>query len=391
MNSQELRASLALSLVFVFRMLGLFMVLPVMGLYTQQLSGASAITLGLAIGGYGFTQALLQIPFGRWSDRFGRKPLIYAGLLLFFVGSVVAALSTSIYGVIIGRMLQGAGAISAVITALVADLTREEQRTKAMAMIGGAIGVAFALAMVLGPWLSSLWGLSGVFYTNGGMALLAMVVVAKWVPAPSVACQDLNRQWQPQQWRTLLSHRDLMLQVLGIFTLQFVLMAMFVYLPEQLSHVIHPSQHGVFYLAVMGGAFVLMLPLMVLGERRGKSKQCYQLAIVLMIAGELGLLLSGAGQWSLVWAMLLFFIGFNLMEAVLPSLASKLSPTGARGTAMGLYATGQFLGAALGGMVSGLLYSWLGVHAVVLSSVLLLLLWLLLARPMQVPMKVATP
>ncbi|MGB0361237.1 MAG: MFS transporter, partial [Endozoicomonas sp.] len=243
MSFVELKAAISLTLIFVFRMLGLFMVLPVLALFAEDLQGASPGTIGIAIGAYGFSQALLQIPFGWMSDRWGRKPVILAGLFIFLLGSLMAAEATSMTGIIIGRVLQGCGAISGAVTALMADLIREQNRTKAMAMIGMGIGLAFGIAMVTGPIVSDIWGLSGLFISNAIMSVVAMGIILLVVPTPVVSRRDLNSSVDHSGLRQVFLDRQLLRQIIGIFTLHFVLMALFVFVPELLSIDYERSSH----------------------------------------------------------------------------------------------------------------------------------------------------
>ncbi|WP_299728626.1 MFS transporter [uncultured Endozoicomonas sp.] len=390
MSFVELKAAISLTLVFVFRMLGLFMVLPVLALFTEDLQGASPATVGLAIGAYGFSQALLQIPFGWMSDRWGRKPVILMGLFIFLVGSLVAAEATSMTDIIIGRILQGCGAISGAVTALMADLTREQNRTKAMAMIGMGIGVAFGIAMVVGPMVSNAWGLSGLFISNGMMSVVAMLIVLFVVPTPVVKRRDLNSSVDCSGLRQVFTDRQLLRHVSGIFTLHFVLMALFVFIPGLLSHDYAQSTHGSIYLAVIGGSFVLMVPMIIFSEKQRRIKQCYSLSIVMLF---MAFALISQGELNSIWLLVglfLFFFGFNFLEATLPSLVSKISPAGTRGTVMGVYSTSQFLGAALGGSVGGLSLEAGGLIGALVVCTIPTALWWWLSVTMKQPPYVST-
>lgn len=363
------------------------MVLPVLALFAEDLQGASPSTIGLAIGAYGFTQALLQIPFGWLSDRFGRKPVIFAGLLLFLAGSLLAAQADSIQGIIAGRILQGAGAIAGAITALLADLTRDQHRTKAMAMIGMGIGLAFCIAMVLGPLISGFWGLSGLFLSNGLMAVAAMLVLFLLVPTPIHSRRDLNSRVNADVFKDVFANTQLLRHIIGIFALHFVLMALFVMVPGLIesSAGLMPSQHGWVYLVVMVASLATVIPFIIYSERQRQLKRCYTLAIVLLVT-SFALMYQGQISSTLLYAgLFVFFAGFNFLEASLPSLVSKLSPAGTRGTAMGVYSTGQFLGAALGGSLGGLAMQHWGVTGVLLLCTIPTALWWWLSVTMQQP------
>jgi MFS family permease len=373
----ERRAIAGLAGLYATRMLGLFMVLPVLALYADDLSGSTPLLVGLALGVYGLTQALLQIPFGMISDRLGRKPVIAAGLLLFLAGSMVAAQADTIGGVILGRCLQGSGAVAAAIMALLADQTREQVRTAAMATIGLSIGVAFAVAMVLGPWLAALYGLPGVFWFTSGLALLGLLVLWKLVPPAPRRLRHRDVGLDRDQLRDILHRSDLWRMDVSIFALHLVLMAIFVAVPFRLLEAgIALEHHGVTYLGVMALAFVAMVPLVIVAEKYRRMKaMCLSAitAITLSLAGLAGLVGSAGSLFA--W-LLLFFTAFNLLEATLPSMLSKLAPAGAKGTAMGIYSTSQFLGAFLGGLLGGLLAQLWGLSAVFIGCALLGLAWL---------------
>ena len=389
--SSERRAITGLAGLYATRMLGLFMVLPVLALYADDLAGATPLLVGLALGGYGLTQALLQIPFGALSDRLGRKPVIAFGLLLFMVGSVVAASAETIGGVIAGRCLQGSGAVAAAIMALLADQTREQVRTAAMATIGLSIGVAFAVAMVLGPWLAAAFELSAVFWFTAALAALGLLVLWQLVPPAPRRLQHRDVGIDRAQLRTILSRQDLLRLDLSIFALHLVLMAIFVAVPFRLVEVgIAVERHGLAYLGVMLLAFAGMVPLVILAEKRRQMKaMCLSAiaAIALSLGGLAGL---DGSLWGLLGWLLLFFIAFNLLEATLPSMLSKLAPAGAKGTAMGIYSTSQFMGAFLGGVLGGFLAQQWGLSAVFVGSGLLVLVWLGLMAGMTPPPHLAS-
>ena len=390
MSFVELKAAVSLTMVFVFRMLGLFMVLPVLALFAEDLQGASPSLIGVAIGAYGFSQALLQIPFGWLSDRWGRKPVILLGLFIFLLGSLLAAEATTIEGIIAGRILQGCGAIAGAVTALMADLTRDQHRTKAMAMIGMGIGVAFAVAMVLGPMVSHAWGLSGLFISNALMAVAAMLVIIFLVPTPVVRRRDLNCSVDRSGVRQVFTNMELLRHIIGIFSLHFVLMALFVFIPELLSKDFDRSAHGGIYLVVMGLSFVMMIPLIIFSERQRLLKQCYCFSIVMLFIA-FALFYQGVLSSAMLLAgLFVFFFGFNFLEATLPSLVSKLAPAGTRGTVMGVYSTSQFLGAALGGSLGGVAMEYGGVIGAVALCTIPTALWCWLSVTMKQPPYVST-
>mgnify|MGYP001178149694 CR=1 FL=1 len=372
MNAQEMRTASGLSLVFAFRMLGMFMVLPVLATYGMDLKGATPALIGLAIGAYGLTQAVLQIPFGMISDRIGRFPVIYAGLLIFALGAVVSAMSDSIWGVIAGRILQGAGAISAVVMALLSDLTREQHRTKAMAMIGMSIGLSFAAAMVIGPLITKTFGLSGLFWFTALMAVLGGVIIAT-LPKPSRLLRHRESGVAKQALWSTLRHKELLRLDLSISVLHAVLMASFVVLPLALVDFggLAREEHWKVSLGAMVVGFIGMVPFIIYGETKRKMRQILWGAVAVLIAVELYFWAFGYSLWALAIGMTLFFIAFNLLEASLPSLISKVAPAGSKGTAMGVYSTSQFLGAALGGILGGWLYSLGGAAPVFIGCAML--------------------
>lgn len=384
-SARELRATTSLAALFGLRMFGMFIILPVFALYAETLPGGRDHTLvGVALGAYGLTQALLQVPFGWLSDRWGRKPAIYLGLVVFALGSLIAALSTDIAGVILGRVVQGGGAISAVIIALVADLTDEQNRTKAMATIGMTIGAAFALSMVGGPVLNRLVGVPGIFLITGALALAALGLTRFVVPDPEPASVPAARSAVPLA--ELLLDTGLMRLNLGIFVLHSVLMALWVVVPFSLRAAgLPPGSHWQVYLPVMVGSMVLMVPPMIWAERAGRLKQAFLGAIALLLAAELGLALCGQSLAGLTAGLLAFFVAFNLLEATLPSLLSRTAPAGSRGAAMGIYSTLQFLGTFLGASVGGAISERAGGVGVFAFCLCLSALWLALAWSMRIP------
>ncbi len=381
MTARELRASTTLASLFALRMFGLFLILPVFAVHARGLPGGqSAALVGLAMGIYGLTQALLHLPFGIASDRFGRKPVIVAGLILFALGSFIAAGADSVWGVVFGRAVQGAGAISAAITAFVADSTRESQRTKAMAMVGASIGVTFAVSLVAAPALYAWIGMDGLFEMTGALALLAIMVTLFVVPpAPAV---DGSASAAAPASRTRLIHvalePDLLRLNLGIFVLHCVQMAMFLVLPRWLvERVGMPlGEHWKLYLAVVVLSFAIMLPPLIWGERRGHMRQVFLGAVALLALVSLSFSTQPSGLVPMAGLLLAFFTGFNILEASLPSLVSRIAPPDAKGAALGIYNTMQALGLFAGGALGGWVLSRWGGGAVFGMCAFLLVVWL---------------
>lgn len=393
MTSLERRASMGLAGIYGLRMLGLFIILPVFALYAAEglPGGESHILTGIAIGAYGLTQAVLQIPAGWMSDRYGRKPVIYAGLLLFALGSFVAASADNIYWVIAGRAIQGAGAINAAVMALTADLTREEVRTKAMAMIGITIGITFSISLVLAPMLYQAIGVPGIFALTGLLALLAMLFVALVIPNPAITRFHSGSGASSHRFGDVLRNKDLLRLDFGIFSLHAILMSVFMQVPFVLKkNGLEIGEHWKVYLPVMLLALVLMVPPIIAAEKKAKMKQVFVGAIGLACLAQLSLMLTQGSVWGVVLSLLLFFTAFNVLEATLPSMISKIAPLAAKGTAMGVYSSMQFLGAFFGAIGGGLVMQYLGGDAVFLFAAGLLLLWLLVARAMQPPAAVRT-
>lgn len=386
MSAGETRAASGLALVFAFRMLGMFMVLPVLATYGMDLQGATPALIGLAIGAYGLTQAVLQIPFGMLSDRIGRLPVIYFGLLLFALGAVLAAVADSIWGVIAGRILQGAGAISAAVMALLSDLTREQHRTKAMAMIGMSIGLSFAVAMVVGPLLTRAFGLPGLFWVTAALALLGGVIVAT-LPRAAQPLKHRETGLARQALGATLRHPDLLRLDFSILALHAVLMASFVALPLALVEkaALPKDEHWWVYLLALGTGFLAMIPFIIYGEKQRQMRRVLLGAVAVLLLCELYFWQLGQGLWTLVIGMVIFFTAFNLLEASLPSLISKVAPAGGKGTAMGVYSTSQFLGAGVGGILGGWLYQMGGLGFVFVGCAALVALWLVIVKGMREP------
>jgi len=388
----EKRAGISLAAIYAVRMLGLFMILPVFSLYADQFEGSTPLLVGLALGIYGLTQGLLQIPYGMLSDRFGRKPMITIGLLIFAAGSLLAADANTIYEVIAGRALQGSGAVAAVLMALAADLSREEHRLKMMGFIGVSIGFAFAIAMVAGPVLNQIVGLSGIFVVTAILAIFALVILFIWVPNPKESIFHRDTQANPTLFKTVLADTQLLRLDFGIMILHMVLMATFVAFPLVLQDQagLASADHWKLYLPVFLLSVALMVPFIIIAETKRRMKQIFVGAIGVLAVAELNLVFGGESVWHLALTMVVFFGAFNLLEASLPSLVSKMSPADRKGTAMGLYSSSQFFGAFLGGVLGGLSYDFAGAQGVFLMCSFALLVWLLLAYTMKNPRYVST-
>ncbi len=385
LSHTERTAAFALAALFGTRMLGLFIVLPVFSLYSGHLAGATPFWIGIAIGIYGLTQACLQIPMGLASDRFGRKPLIYTGLLVFALGSLIAAFSDQIWGVVLGRALQGAGAISSVVLALAADLTRPEHRPKVMGIIGVFIGIAFTAAMVIGPTLAPSIGLHGLFLITAGLALLGMLLTKLVVPDAKITPQHQDVLPAPAQLRQLLADPQLRLLDLSVLTLHLLLSAAFVAVPLLLIDAgMAANAHWLAYLPAMLLAFVLMVPVLIAAAKTRRNALFMQFSALLL---AVSLLMFGwaKGQLLIAFALVLFFTGFNYLEASLPALISRVAPAGAKGGAMGIFSTSQFLGAFLGGTLGGSLVQWAGSRWLVAVLAAIAVLWAMLLIRLREP------
>lgn len=393
MTRIETRATAALASIYGLRMLGMFLILPIFAIYAETLQGGDNHALiGLALGAYGFMQVIFQLPFGMASDRFGRKKLIYLGLIMFAVGSVFAATALDIYMVIIGRAIQGAGAISAVVTALVADSTREEHRTQAMAMIGATIGVTFAVSLVAGPILNQWIGVSGIFWLTAALSIAAIAVVRFAVPEPLHAHFHSDAQAAPAKIREVLRDTQLLRLNFGTFCLHGAQMAMFMVVPFAIKNStgMNENTHWQIYLPVLVLSFILMVPAIIYAEKKAKLKPVFVTAVGLMLLTQVAFIFSLNSLWGILATLFSYFVAFNILEASLPSLISKMAPVAAKGTAMGVHNTaqsfGMFLGAALGGWLS---HSY-GSATVFVFCAALMLIWFALALGMQAPPSVKT-
>ena len=388
MNATELRASVSLASIYGLRMLGMFLILPIFAIYAEKLPGGeNHLMIGLALGAYGLTQAIFQLPFGMASDRFGRKRVIYIGLLMFVVGSVVAGFAHDLATVILGRSIQGAGAVSAAVTALVADLTREEHRTKAMAMIGATIGVTFAMSLILGPVLNQWIGVPGIFLMTAVLAALAILVVKFVVPDPIVSSFHSDAQAKTGKLKEVLRDRQLLRLNYGIFALHAAQMAMFVVVPFAIKQTsgMDENQHWMIYLPVLVLSFVLMVPAIIYGEKRAKLKQVFVAAIATMLFAQLAFASSTQHFWGIVFSLGAYFVAFNVLEASLPSIITKIAPADSKGTAIGVYNTTQSLGVFVGGAVGGYLSHYHGFASVFVFCSVLMALWLLFGLSMKAP------
>ncbi len=383
MTPEERRAGASLASIFALRMLGLFLILPVFSVYAKTLPGGDNLALvGFALGAYGLTQAFFQIPYGVASDYFGRKLVIVVGLVIFALGSFVAAWAPDMTWIIVGRVLQGAGAISAAVTALAADLTREEHRTKVMAMIGSSIGLVFALSLVGAPLLYGWIGMGGLFIMTGVLALAAIVLLLKAVPP---APPPHGHEKLPL--RRVIFDADLLRLNLGIFVLHMVQMAMFVVLPHALVDYggLAAAAHWKVYLPAVLVSFAIMVPAIIAAERKDKMRPIFLAAVGLLVVVQGGLFLLHESLWVLALWLLLFFVAFNVLEATLPSLVSRTAPPAAKGAALGVYNTTQAIGLFIGGAAGGYIAQHFGDNAVFAACTGLVLIWLAVATTMNFP------
>jgi predicted MFS family arabinose efflux permease len=387
----ERRATISIASVFGFRMLGLFMILPVVAVATRDYHDFSPLLLGLVIGAYGFTQALLQIPLGLLSDRLGRRPVLVGGLLMFVLGSLVAAWSETMWGLFVGRALQGTGAIASTLMAMAADLTVEDNRSKVMAAIGGSIGFSFILAMMAGPFINQYYGLSGIFWLTAALGVVAIFVVIKVIPQPARACFNREATVDVRQITNLLKDQNLQRLNVGIFILHFALMAVFLLLPDLLQIHIGVDDKNLpwAYLMLLGGGFFLMLPIMILAEKYRLQRVALLGAILILALTSLLIVVTKSPNVLLI-LLTAFFAAFNLLEALLPSWVSKVCPVGNRGTAMGVYSSSQFFGAFMGGLVGGFCLQYFGANGVYFAISVVALMWLFFSIGLQSPRPLKT-
>lgn len=385
LNSLEKRAAVSLALIFSMRMLGLFMLMPILAVYGQELEGVSPLWIGLAIGAYGLTQALFQIPMGWLSDRFGRRPIIIFGLIIFAIGSVIAGVAESIEMVTLGRAIQGMGAIASAVLALASDVTREEQRPKVMAVIGMCIGMSFAVALILGPMIANTFGLSGVFYVTAVMALAGIVIVLTLVPVSYTQSNSGEVTASKGNLLSMLVNPQLMRLDFGVLVLHWMMTSIFVAYPVLLSDTgLNINDHWQVYLPVLLLSFVFMVPMIIIAAKKGIEKPMFLAAIIMVILASFAMMVSES-LWPLVITVFIFFIGFNFLEASLPAHVSRLAPAGQKGTAMGVYSSSQFLGAFLGGVSGGYIVGEFGFVYLFAANGVIALLWLIMALGMKLP------
>lgn len=386
MKQSWLNSVFPIAALFSFRMLGLFMLIPVFTVSANQLTAATPMLIGIALGSYGLSQGLLQIPFGILSDRFGRKPIITVGLILFAAGSLFGACTTSIYGMIFARTLQGTGAIGSVLIALLADLTPDEQRTKAMAVIGGTIGLSFSLAMVLSPAITHFFGLSGIFYLTTLLALLGLLLLHVVIPTPKKEPFHLDSEANPALFKQVLSNRHLQRLNAGIFCQHFILTATFFAIPMMLEQQLklgHLAQQWHFYLPLMVLSFIVMVPFLSLAERKKRIKAVFLASVIITCLCQFALAFTYEYWQAICGLMFAYFVAFNFLEASLPSLVSRQAGAVSKGTAMGIYSSSQFLGIFAGGTAAGIVYQFAGGQGIFIINGALSLLWAAVAFFMQ--------
>ncbi len=374
MTPLEIKATLSIGLLYVVRMLGLFMVLPVLPLVADQINGATPFLIGLALGAYGLSQAVLQIPMGIWSDKFGRKKIIILGLIVFVIGSVVAGLSEDITGIIIGRFLQGCGAIASSLLALVGDVTQPTNRSKAMAIVGMSIGASFGVALVLGPLINVYLGVSGLFLVTAVLGVIGIVVALSF---PGQSSQQKSEGWRFSDFTRVIRDSGLVRTTFGVFTLHYLLMSSFVVFPLLMTGTgqISPQVHHYYYLGLLAITFLLMTPLMRVSDKPGAAVPIALAMIVLFVIANFVLALGG-GFYGIMLGMILFFMAFNLLEVVLPAILSRIVPGQQRGSAMGVYSSAQFAGAFLGGVMGGLIAGGWDITYVLWVNGLICIVWL---------------
>ena len=392
MKPQEFRAAAALAAVFSVRLLGLFMIYPVFAAYAGTLAGANPYLIGEALGIYGLSQGLLQIPFGLLSDRVGRKVMIVLGLVLFGAGSAVAAISTTIGGVIIGRALQGAGAVGSVILALVADLTGEDSRTAAMAMVGITIGASFLVALLAGPVVANFIGVAGIFWLMVALALVGIAITQFVVPSPPRLRVHRDAETVPALFGAVLRDRELLRLDIGIFALHAMLTASFLVVPDLLRGTVGVAVHDqwIVYLPVLLVSIAVMVPAIIVAEKYRRMKGVFVGAVMALVASQIMLFYGSGDVFVLLTALIVFFSAFNVMEASLPSLITKVAPPDVKGTAMGVYSSLQFLGIFVGGIIGGVAHQHGGSAGVFVLTTVLAVIWLMAAAGMAQPSYLTT-
>ena len=385
----ERRAAFSVAGIFSTRMLGLFMIFPVFALFAhEEFQGVTATQIGIAMGIYGLTQAVLQIPYGMLSDRFGRKPLIIVGMLVFMLGSIVCAMADSIEMMIVGRAIQGMGAVAAVLMATVADLVTEQFRLRAMSIVGMTIGLSFTLSLVVGPMLGELFGVRGIFWVIAGLGVLGIVLVLFAVPKIENQTFQREAEADPSQFKDVIKNPQLLRLDVGVFVLHAILTAMFIAIPFMIrdNAGLDSLHHWELYLPVMLLSFVLMVPFIIQAESKGRMKPIFVGAILTIALMQLGFLFEANGFWTMFVLLLIFFTAFNLLEASLPSLVVKLSPADKKGTASGVYSSSQFLGAASGGFIGGWFYEMYGLEGLFFFTASIGFVWFLIAMSMSKPL-----
>jgi predicted MFS family arabinose efflux permease len=392
MKPQEFRAAAALAAVFSVRLLGLFMIYPVFAAYAGTLTGATPYLIGEALGIYGLSQGLLQIPFGLLSDRIGRKVMIIFGLALFGAGSAMAGVSTTIGGVIVGRAVQGAGAVGSVILALVADLTGEDSRTAAMATVGITIGASFVVALLAGPVVANFIGVAGIFWLMVALALVGMAITQFVVPNPPRIRVHRDAEAVPALLGAVLRNRELLRLDLGIFALHAMLTASFLVVPDLLHSTVGVDVHDqwIVYLPVLLVSIAAMVPAIIVAEKYRRMKGVFVGAVLTLVASQIMLFYGAGNVFVLLAALVVFFSAFNVMEASLPSLITKVAPPDVKGTAMGVYSSLQFLGIFVGGIIGGVAHQHGGSAGVFALTTILAIIWLIGAAGMAQPSYLTT-
>ncbi len=388
-SPDERKATLGLAGIFSLRMLGLFLVLPVLSVYASEFPGATSFLVGFAIGAYGLTQAIFQIPYGLWSDKVGRIPILIFSTIIFILGSSLAAYASyqeDIYMLIIGRFLQGMGAVSSVVIALIADLTREEIRTRAMATIGASIGMAFAFGMVLGPWIAAHFGLGGVFAFTAILALISLPYIIWGIPRPKVIVHHEDAEFTGSYLGTVLRDKNLLKMDFGMFTLHMGLTSVFTAAPLILKNFMDPKDLWKVYLVMFLVGLTIMVPSTIIAEKKGLIKQVKISAIIILIISFMMFMFLTDQYLFAVLSIIVYFTGFMMLEPIMPSLMSRYSKPQVKGTASGVFNTSQFLGAFVGGASAGFLLKF-GFDAVFVFLIVITFLWLLTVLTMEMPEK----